>query len=232
MPETIQAVTFDVGGTLIDPHPSVGHVYAEIAASFGGPTLDPHLLNHRFRAAWKAFPRQLHSAGDWAELVDQVFDDLVHPAPSRSFFPRLYERFADPDAWKIHADVLPTLEALRRDGIRIAVLSNWDDRLRPLLQRLELARFFDPIIVSCEVGAAKPDPAIFRFAASALELPPGLILHVGDDPILDLAAGHAGLQAVLIDRCHPNCSLPRIHSLTRIPEGIRDLVFQRQRVER
>jgi putative hydrolase of the HAD superfamily len=218
MPATIQAVTFDVGGTLIDPHPSVGHVYAEIAAGITGFPLDAHLLERRFRTAWKAFPRQLHSAADWAELVDEVFRDLVPTPPSQSFFPRLYARFSDPDVWRVHDDVLPTLEGLRREGIRTAVLSNWDERLRPLLQRLQLAHYFDPIIVSCEVGTAKPDPAIFRFAAEALDLSPDRILHVGDDPSLDLAANRAGFHAVLIDRDHPDCALPHIHALTRIVE--------------
>jgi putative hydrolase of the HAD superfamily len=222
MPEAIQAVTFDVGGTLIDPHPSVGHLYAQIAASLGAPPLDPGLLNQRFRATWKAFPRQLHSASDWSELVDQVFLDLIHPPPSRSFFPQLYARFAEPDAWRVYPDVLPTLETLRREGIRTAVLSNWDERLRPLLQRLNLDHFFDPIIVSCEVGAAKPDPAIFQFAASALDLSPDRILHVGDDPIFDLAGARgANLHALLIHRGHPHCTLPQIHSLTCIPTKLR-----------
>ncbi len=225
MPATIQAVTFDVGGTLIDPHPSVGHVYAEIAAAFAGSPLDAQLLERRFRSVWKAFPRQLHSAADWAELVDEVFHDLVHPPPSQSFFPRLYARFAEPEVWRVYDDVLPTLKRLRRAGIRTAALSNWDERLRPLLEGLQLAQFFDPIIVSCEVGTAKPDPAIFHFAATALDLPPDSILHVGDDPVLDLAASRAGFHAVLIDRSHPDCAWPHIHSLTRILE-----ITRRQRL--
>jgi putative hydrolase of the HAD superfamily len=142
----------------------------------------------------------------------------VHPPPSQSFFPRLYERFSKPDVWRIYDDVLPTLEGLRRAGIRTAALSNWDERLRPLLEGLQLAHFFDPIIVSSEVGSAKPDPAIFHLAARALELPPDSILHVGDDPSLDLAASRAGFHAVLIDRKHPDCAWPHIHSLTCIPE--------------
>jgi len=222
MPERIQAVTFDVGGTLIDPHPSVGHVYAEVAATLGGRALAPEMLEQRFRAAWRAFPRQLHSPADWAELVDQVFDQLVHPPPSESFFPQLYARFSESDVWRLHADVIPALQALQRDGVRTAVLSNWDDRLRPLLDRLDLTRFFNPIIVSCEVGIAKPDPAIFQFACAALDLPPRSILHVGDDPILDLAAARrAGLQALLIDRAQPEGAIPLIPSLTCISDAIR-----------
>jgi putative hydrolase of the HAD superfamily len=118
----------------------------------------------------------------------------------------------------VYADVIPAVQSLHCDGIRTAVLSNWDGRLRPLLRRLDLARFFDPILVSCEVGHAKPDPEIFRLAAAALDLPPDQILHVGDDPVFDFAAArNAHLHAALIDRTSPHCAWPRIQFLTEIP---------------
>jgi putative hydrolase of the HAD superfamily len=216
--DPVQAVTFDVGGTLVDPRPSVGHVYAEVAASNGCPGIEPELLNSRFRSAWKAFPRQLHCAADWAELVDEVFLGLVDPLPSRSFFPRLYDRFAEAGAWQVHEDVIPAVQALQRAGIRTAILSNWDERLRHLLQRLGLTPYFDPIIVSCEVGCAKPDPEIFRFAANALNLPLQQILHVGDDPVFDFeAARKAQCHALLIARSQPDAGWPHIPALTEIP---------------
>jgi phosphoglycolate phosphatase-like HAD superfamily hydrolase len=52
----IQAVTFDVGGTLIDPWPSVGHVYAAVAAEHGLTGVDPESLNVRFAAASSVHP--------------------------------------------------------------------------------------------------------------------------------------------------------------------------------
>lgn len=222
MPRAIRAVTFDVGGTLIEPRPSVGHIYAEAAATLGGPPLDPELLNRRFSAAFSAHSGPLHSARDWAELVDHVFRDLVLPPPSQSFFSQLYDRFSEPEAWLVHADVFPTLEALHREGIRTAVLSNWDDRLRPLLRRLGLEPFFSTITISCEVGVAKPDPGIFRAAASALNLEPQFILHVGDDPILDLAgARDVGLHALLIRRDRPISTPDSIQTLLQIRDAIR-----------
>jgi phosphoglycolate phosphatase-like HAD superfamily hydrolase len=50
----IKAITFDVGGTLIEPFPSVGHIYAEIAAQHGHGKFSPEELNRRFVRAWKA----------------------------------------------------------------------------------------------------------------------------------------------------------------------------------
>ena len=48
----IQAVTFDVGGTLIEPWPSVGHVYANVAAHHGAPSLPVKVINRQFARAW------------------------------------------------------------------------------------------------------------------------------------------------------------------------------------
>ena len=101
-PGDIQAVTFDVGGTLIEPWPSVGHVYAEVAARHGAGQLDVDLLNRRFATAWKARPGFDHAVEDWSAIVDETFAGLIADIPSRTFFPDLYERFAQADAWRIY----------------------------------------------------------------------------------------------------------------------------------
>lgn len=200
----ILAVTFDVGGTLIEPWPSVGHVYAEVAARHCDRDFDPNLLHQRFVAAWKARPKIDYTAADWSAIVDATFDGLVARKPSETFFPELYERFGQPDAWRIYEDVLPTLAALAGRGFRLGVISNWDDRLRPLLKSLGLAGWFETCVVSCEVGASKPSPVPFRVAVAALELHAANILHVGDSAEMDLAgARDAGLQAVRIAREAP-----------------------------
>jgi putative hydrolase of the HAD superfamily len=214
----ILAITFDVGSTLIDPHPSVGHVYAEVAALHGHPGLSPELLNQHFHRAFKSYPRPLHTAEDWAAVVDLTFAPFVSPPPSRTFFPQLYERFAQPDAWHIYDDVLPTLERLRRRALRLAIISNWDGRLRPLLHQLGLAQCFDPIVVSCEQGVPKPQPEIFRRAAALLGLPSSAILHVGDSDELDAAgARQAGFNAILLDRQQPAIPGQRVASLRELP---------------
>ena len=197
----IQAVTFDVGGTLIEPWPSVGHVYAEVAASNGISNLSHQELQSRFVAAFRRRTRPLHSADEWAEIVDATFAGLVTEPPSKTFFLQLYERFAQPAAWRIYPDVEPTLAALAERGVKLGVVSNWDDRLRPLLDALGLACRFDTIVVSSEIGVSKPAPGIFRKAAELLRTPPQAILHVGDSFEMDVeGARAAGLQARQIER--------------------------------
>jgi putative hydrolase of the HAD superfamily len=196
----IRAITFDVGGTLIHPWPSVGHVYAEVAAAHG-VHVAPELLNRRFPAAWKSLSNFRHTRDDWARLVDLTFDGLAPSPPSDSFFPELYDRFRDAAVWRIFPDARPALEALANGDLKLAILSNWDERLRPLLRDLDLERYFDEMIISCEAGVPKPAPEIFRQAARQLGLAPDRILHVGDDSAADLKGAQvAGFRAVLLKR--------------------------------
>ncbi len=199
--EHVEAVTFDVGGTLIHPWPSVGHVYAEVAAGCGCGGISPEVLNLQFAAAWANLKNFNHGRGEWAALVDQAFAGLTKRPPSETFFSELYERFAAPDTWRVFYDVPPALDALASRGIQLGIVSNWDDRLRPLLDALRLSKYFEAIIVSCEAAFSKPSPVIFQHASKKLGMAPEFILHVGDSMEQDVAgAKSAGFQAVLLER--------------------------------
>ena len=191
-----------MGGTLLKPWPSVGDVYAGVAARHGNTQIQPAALNQRFGRAWRARKQFNHSRDEWAALVDDTFAGLLERPPSETFFPELYDRFAEPEAWQYFEDVKPALDALAARGINLAIISNWDERLRPLLARLDLAKYFDAIIISCEVGFAKPSPVIFEHAAKKMGLaPPEFILHVGDSEEHDAqGALGAGFQARLLER--------------------------------
>ncbi|MBI5387361.1 MAG: HAD-IA family hydrolase [Verrucomicrobia bacterium] len=197
----IQAVTFDAGGTLLETWPSVGHLYAEAAAQFGIRHADPATLTRRFAAAWEARDGFDYSRQAWARLVAQTFSGLCDGAVGDALFAGLYERFAHREAWRLFPDVLPALEGLRRRGVKMAVISNWDDRLLGLLRELGLADFFSDVCVSFKVGIPKPSSHIFALASQRLGVPAGAILHVGDSPVEDGAGARAaGFQAALLRR--------------------------------
>jgi putative hydrolase of the HAD superfamily len=213
----IRAVTFDIGGTLIRCRPSVGHIYAAVAAEEGYPRLSPARLNRGFAAAWRAQTDFHHTRAQWAELVEASFrGSLPHP-PGRRLFARIYDRFRQPEAWHVFRDVRPALEALSRRGLRLGVISNWDHRLRPLLRRLNLESRFEVIVVSCDFGRPKPDPGIFLEAATRFGLPPESLLHLGDSPEMDVAgARSAGLRALLLARRRRVRRPGVIHSLREL----------------
>jgi putative hydrolase of the HAD superfamily len=213
----IEAITFDAGGTLITPHPSVGSIYAQEASRHGLPDLSPELLDKRFLAAWQAEGGRAESRGDWAAIVGRTFEGLGSVADPTSLFESLYDRFTEASAWHIYPDVLPTLQQLTARGLRLGVISNWDDRLRPLLDRLRLSRHFEVIIVSCELGHRKPDPIIFQRAAKDFQLSPDRLLHVGDRWEQDVqGARRAGLESLGICRGSKKPSLDWVDDLQKL----------------
>ena len=164
-----------------------------------GIQISPEILNRQFATAWKAKKNFGHSMADWSDLVDQTFAGLTDKVPSASFFPDLYNEFTKPEAWRIFDDVIPCLKRLKERGLKLGAISNWDERLRPLLNALNLDRYFDVIVVSAEVGHPKPAlkdipngcPTIKRHARIS-------ILHLGDSPVEDLkGALGAGFKSLL-----------------------------------
>ncbi len=212
---SVQAITFDVGGTLIQPWPSVGHVYAEVAARHGLKRDSAETLNRRFSQAWKKLKDFHHKREEWAALVAETFaEDRERIEP---FFLELYDRFGQPIAWRVFDDVLPALNNLAAHGINLAVISNWDERLRPLLNSLGLHKYFETVIISCETGFTKPSPVMFELAARKLGLAPELILHVGDSLEHDVqGARAAGFQALQIERSGKKIGDGLIRSLTEL----------------
>jgi putative hydrolase of the HAD superfamily len=197
----IRAVTFDVGGTLIKPWPSVGDVYAEVARDFG-IHVGASELDRMFASIWSARQDFDYSRGAWRQLVNRTFAELISRPPEEGCFDAIYQRFARASAWRVFRDVRPALAQLKAQGLKAGIISNWDERLRPLLEELGLLRWFDAAISSHEAGHCKPAREIFEQAAERLSSPPGTIVHVGDSEREDVrGARAAGFRALLLRRC-------------------------------
>jgi putative hydrolase of the HAD superfamily len=211
MLDDIKAVTLDAAGTLLEPWPSVGDVYARVAEECGIGPVSAGELNRRFSKAWKAKQGFDYSRIAWRKLVEQTFAGV---ALKPAFFDHLYDEFAQPRCWRVYDDVGPALEEFRAQGLKLAVISNWDERLRPLLTHIGLAPYFDAVVISAELGIHKPHPAIFAYAAEALQTAPHAILHVGDSPDEDLRGAQAtGFQAALLERDRPNAAVSSLADL-------------------
>jgi putative hydrolase of the HAD superfamily len=100
-----------------------------------------------------------------------------------------------------YPEVPAALARLRASGARLAVVSNWDVSLHDVLERTGLRPLVDAVVISAELGAAKPDPAIFRAALDRLGAAAGDAVHVGDSVEHDVAGAlAAGIEAVLVAR--------------------------------
>jgi putative hydrolase of the HAD superfamily len=206
----IKAIFFDAVGALLYLTKTVGEHYALVGAEIG-LKLDAHGLDHAFFAAWKQMPSRPPIDGPrenddkhwWRELVDLILDEV---APSLgeldrdNFFEIAYEHFAEPGVWELYPEVVDVLAKLQ-PRFQLAVISNFDGRLRFILEHLGIAKFFKDIFISSELGAEKPDPEIFRRAVRVADLSPDQVMHVGDDPERDWkAAKCAGLSIFQLER--------------------------------
>src|SRR3954468_21192986 len=98
-------------------------------------------------------------------------------------------------------DVAPALMDLRERRLRLVVVSNWDWSLSDVLGGLGLLPLLDAIVTSAEVGAAKPDPAIFEAALAAAGCSAAEAVHVGDSIDHDVASARAaGIRPLLLAR--------------------------------
>jgi putative hydrolase of the HAD superfamily len=197
----IKAVFLDAGGTLLTPFPSVGGVYARVAARHG-VNASAETLDAAFKTAWKKHreTRQPVDKPWWKQVVAAVFED--QPVDNfEKLFEDVYAEFERKDAWRVFDDVFPTLDGLRQRSMRLAIVSNWDSRLPALLDTLGLAKYFERQFVSFGMGVAKPDPLLFKRALEQMELSAAEVIHVGDDIEEDVkGAEAAGIRAYHLDR--------------------------------
>jgi beta-phosphoglucomutase len=218
-------VIFDVGGTLIgfhEPEP-----FREFLAQAGLPATDEDarrfhqrmisvIVAERDRAkGLGADGRDLYTW--WQGNFNKTWPDrpdLAAKMLNWLFAGRFDRRFSD---------AMPALEALHRLGLPLGVISNFDTHLREVLRQLDLLHHFEFVIVSAEVGIAKPEPGIFELAVARAKGPRERLLYVGDHVGDDIeGAWGAGLDAVLIDRGNrqPEALCPRIGSLLELVDYV------------
>ncbi|MDQ2070215.1 HAD family hydrolase [Natronospira bacteriovora] len=197
----IRAITFDLDDTLWPVAPVIDS--ADMAV-------------HRwFRENAPAVARRFH-VDDLRRL--RVDTGLAHPelAHDLSRLRRLSLQRACREAGVDEALAEPAFQAFFSHRQRVTLFPGARSTLESLSSRYPLAALsngnadisrtgldgvFRFSLSAIEVGAAKPDPRMFEEAARRLELRPAEIMHVGDDPLRDVAGAlEAGCRAVLLDR--------------------------------
>jgi putative hydrolase of the HAD superfamily len=135
-----------------------------------------------------------------ADLVAVLEAADIEPAPA--LIADLLEMEREmADSVRLYDDSLEVVRALRADGVPTALVSNCSHNTRPIVDRLGLEREFDAVVLSFEVGAMKPDPAIYREALARLGDPaPGRSVFVDDQVRYCDGAAAVGLQTLLILR--------------------------------
>ena len=206
----VKLILFDGAGTLFWLPRGVGYHYA-LVGSRVGLQLEAAALDDAFARVWREMPARLTTGepredddkGWWRELVDRVFN-IVAPQTKDldrdNFFEVAYEHFAEGGVWELYPEAFGVLRELH-SRYQLAVVSNFDGRLRVVLEQLGISKFFRAVVISSEVGADKPEPLIFRRAVELCGAQPNESLHVGDDPVNDWqGARAAGLHVFELRR--------------------------------
>ncbi|BDA50706.1 probable haloacid dehalogenase-like hydrolase domain-containing protein [Coccomyxa sp. Obi] len=194
----LRALLVDAAGTLIYPSEPISQVYLEYARPYGCKFSEKEILDNFRRAFETPWTRSLlRYEGDgwsfWEFIVEQSTG-----CNDPKMLEKLYNHYLQPSAWKLAPGALDVLAQIKSSGMKLAVVSNFDTRLRPLLTTMGAADIFDALIISAEVGAEKPNPLIFEIACQQLGVLPEETVHVGDDRRNDITgARSAGCHAWL-----------------------------------
>lgn len=208
----LKTIFFDAAGTLFESRCPIGDSYAAVARDFGA-NVSGKTVSAAFRRAFSSAHGLAFGPGRpageirrlerewWRERVAETFAGLHRFGDFDAYFSALFEFFGDPANWVAYPDVAPALAELKRAGLRLAVISNFDARLYRFLEGLDLARFFDSVTISSEAGYAKPAAQLFEVALARMGVGAGEAIHIGDAPHLDVAgANAAGIDAILVRR--------------------------------
>jgi len=216
-----RAVLFDAAETLFTTRGTVGQIYGSIARRYGSTA--------PVEAIQAAFARQFRGAGPlsiedqkgwWKDVVHRVFSEVGMVYNFDQFFDEVYDRFRSSEGWVLFPETIEALTELKGSGLKLGVISNFDNRIYSVMQNLNIRHFFDTVTLSSETGYCKPDREIFDAAVQALGVPASEVLLVGDSLRDDVEAGmRAGLHAALLDRNKRYGTLtqvPRISSLKEV----------------
>jgi putative hydrolase of the HAD superfamily len=223
------AVFFDAGETLVHPHPTFPDLFAEVLGR-EGHEVDPetvrdkiHVVSDRFakaareRELWTTTPEK--SRRFWQDVYTIFFRELGI-LDGNGLIDVVYREFTDMANYALFDDVVPALEELRSAGLKLGVVSNFEEWLERLLDVLGVTRFFDVRVISGVEGMEKPDPRIFRLAMDRAGVSADESVYVGDNPFFDVdPAAAVGMFPVLIDRRDRLRDAPgvRITSMAELP---------------
>jgi 2-haloalkanoic acid dehalogenase type II len=197
----IRAVCFDLDNTLWDVWPVIRRaeqaMYDFLTQRY--PRVAAALTVEMMRAAREqtaaAYPQMQH---DFTFLRMQTLRDHAREfGYAEAMAEEAFDAFIQVrNEVELYEDVLPGLETLKA-RFRLFTASNGNADLG----KIGLAHYFERTVAARQVGALKPDPAIFHKVIEGTDLRPEQVIYVGDDPQLDIqGARGAGMHPVWINR--------------------------------
>ena len=189
----LDAVTIDAYGTLVELEDPVPALHAGLAAL--GVERRPDAVARAFAREVAYYRERSHEGRDEAALyalrrdcVAVILRELDSDLDPAAFV----ESFVSAMRFALLPGAREAVERLRRLGLAVAIVSNWDVGLRELLGGLGLDGL--TVVTSAEAGAPKPDRAVFLEALRQLGVRPERAVHVGDSAADEEGARAAGMR--------------------------------------
>jgi len=221
----VKAVLFDLDGTLRHNLPDSTQYFLDIAVALGAPDC-PGKRRHVAQWThyyWAQSPELSQDMQVYTSLTEEFWAHYARrsleefgcsPQQAMDLAPEMHTRMDREYQPKdmVFPEVRPTLEALQQAGYRLAVLSNRTNPFGDYMDELGLADYFEFALAAGEIGAWKPDPAVFIPALERLDAAPAQVLYVGDNYYADIVGARAaGIPPILIDPAglfeNPGCTV-------------------------
>jgi HAD superfamily hydrolase (TIGR01509 family) len=189
----LDAVTIDAYGTLVRLTGPVPELRAGLAAL--GVERDAEAVGLAFAKESAYYREHSFEGRDEASLYDlrlRCVAIILHELGSDLEPAAFVDGFVAAMRFELLPDAGAALQKLRRHGLAVAVVSNWDVGLAQHLGGLGLGDV--TVVTSAQAGAPKPDPAVFTLALELLGVQPSRALHVGDSDADEAGASAAGMQ--------------------------------------
>lgn len=226
MQPKIKLISFDAGGTLLHPYPSVGKLYSEVMVKHGIHIAEEKLQKN-FHQSFQHVQRSTLKTSEanelnfWKSIVKETLKGLAKPKDFDVLFKDLWQGFAKPGYWKLSDKCIDTLKELKNRKLQCVILSNWDSRLNNIIEGMSLAPYFEHTFISSEVGYNKPAPELFNHVENICKVSGQEILHVGDHIKNDIEpARKRNWQCLLYDPKDKHDSQHSIKSLVEVLDFI------------
>jgi putative hydrolase of the HAD superfamily len=225
----IRAVFFDVGETLVHVDPSFVDLFVTVLAGAGhrrsGDEVrdaSAHIYARFSEAArdgsmWTTSPER--SREFWTSVYERMLREL-RVSDDDGLAATLYREFTRMENYVLFDDVRPAIGALRRAGLILGVVSNFEAWLEDWFGVHELVETFPVRVISGIEGIEKPDERIFGLALQRAGVDATASAYVGDNPEFDVDPPAAlGMFPVLVDRRDrfPDHAGARVRDLRDLP---------------
>ena len=210
-----KAIIFDLHYTILRLYPSRGILYQKIFKKHGFNS-HPREINKTFSEIWSKYGDEKiaeTSLSHYREktieqwwfnfhfemlkklgLRDKGVAKIINQDISSQFY-------SNPRVHKMYSDAKKILPYLKKHGIKLALVTNGYKSTKQIIEYFKINKYFDYILISCDIGISKPNSKLYRLVANKFSINPQEILCVGDSYPTDVVgAKKAGCGVAIIDR--------------------------------